>query len=59
MNIKIMSHQQDFKKMETGYILGVKYFNNLNLKDGSTKIWDLRASGYQRNYQSKEAINTL
>ncbi len=28
-------------------------------EDGSVKICDLRANGYQRSYFSKEAINTV
>ena len=28
-------------------------------EDGSVKICDLRASGYQRSYFNKEAINTV
>lgn len=28
-------------------------------EDGSVKILDLRAAGYQRNYMNKEAINSV
>jgi WD40 repeat protein len=28
-------------------------------EDGSVKICDLRANGYQRSYYNKEAINTV
>lgn len=28
-------------------------------EDGTVKIWDLRASGYQREYESRGAVNTV
>ncbi|KAL3618622.1 Target of rapamycin complex subunit LST8-1 [Castilleja foliolosa] len=28
-------------------------------KDGTVKIWDLRAPGYQREYESRAAVNTV
>ena len=28
-------------------------------EDGTVKIWDLRASGHQREYQSRGAVNTV
>lgn len=46
-NVTAVGFQKDRKWMFTGS------------EDGSVKIWDTRAPGYQRDYQSKAPINTV
>lgn len=45
-NVTSAGFQKDRKWMFTGS------------EDGTVKIWDIRATGYQRNYSSQAAINT-
>jgi len=46
-NVTAVGFQKDRKWMFTGS------------EDGTVKIWDVRAPGYQRDYQSKAAINSV
>jgi G protein beta subunit-like protein len=46
-NVTAVGFQKERKWMYTGS------------EDGSVKIWDVRAPGYQRDYQSRAAINTV
>lgn len=46
-NVTSVGFQKDRKWMFTGS------------EDGSIKIWDIRAPGYQRDYRSKAGINSL
>jgi len=46
-NVTVVGFQKDRKWMYTGS------------EDGTVKIWDIRAPGYQRDYQSKSPINTV
>ena len=46
-NVTAVGFQRDNKWMFTGS------------EDGTVKIWDLRAPGYQRQYESRAAVNTV